>query len=157
LDILEFQKKKILGTTYRNSNRKANILKIYAILARISFSIQKYSLWIDVICGHSLVESMACSTPVFQILPPYPISSHYLKPLESSGSDSIRIRRVRLYSRIIPRYSTFCMQVYLDLWIITKIKNKKLDNFCSKRHEFSDVPIEPPKNPQLFNSTEQVK
>jgi hypothetical protein len=40
--------------------------------------------------------------------------------------------------------------------MITKIRNQKLDtHICSKRHEFSDVSIEPPKNPQLLHSTEQ--
>jgi hypothetical protein len=46
----------------------------------------------------------------------------------------------------------------LDLGIIKKIRDKKLDtHVCSKPHEFSDVPIEPPKNPQLLFSTEQAK
>jgi hypothetical protein len=44
------------------------------------------------------------------------------------------------------------------LGIITKIRNKKLDtHFCSKPHEFSDEPIEPPKDLQLRYSTEQTK
>jgi hypothetical protein len=50
------------------------------------------------------------------------------------------------------------MQLLLNLGIITKIRNKKLDtHFCSKRHELSDAPIEPPKNLQLLHSTEQAK
>ncbi len=39
-----------------------------------------------------------------------------------------------------------------------KIRNNKLDtHFCSKPHELSNVPIEPPKNPQLLYSTKQAK
>jgi hypothetical protein len=57
-----------------------------------------------------------------------------------------------------PQPLKFCMQLLLDLGIITNIRNNKLDaHFCSKPHEFSDVPIEPPKNPQLLYSTEQAK
>jgi hypothetical protein len=57
-----------------------------------------------------------------------------------------------------PQLLKFCLKVCLDLMIITKIQNKKLDtHFYSKRYEFSDVPIEPPKNLQQLNSTEQVK
>ncbi len=57
-----------------------------------------------------------------------------------------------------PQQLNFCTQVYLDLWLITIIINQK-DNaiFWIKRYEFSDVPIEPPKNPQLLWFTEQVK
>jgi hypothetical protein len=57
-----------------------------------------------------------------------------------------------------PQPLKFFMQVLLDLEIITKIRDKKLDaHFCSKRQEFSDEPIEPLKNPQLLYSTEQAK
>jgi hypothetical protein len=57
-----------------------------------------------------------------------------------------------------PKPMNFCMQLLLDLRMITRIRNQKLDtHFCSKRHKFSDVSIEPPKNPQLFYSTEQAK
>jgi hypothetical protein len=57
-----------------------------------------------------------------------------------------------------PQLLKFCLKVCFDLRVITKIRNKKLDtHFYSKRHEFSDVPIEPPKNPQQLYSTEQVK
>jgi hypothetical protein len=57
-----------------------------------------------------------------------------------------------------PQPLKFCMQLLLDLGIIKKKRDKKLDtHFCSKPHEFSDVPIEPPKNPQLLYSTEQAK
>jgi hypothetical protein len=57
-----------------------------------------------------------------------------------------------------PQLLEFCMQLLLDLGIIKKIRNNKLDtHFCSNRHEVSDVPIEPLKNPQLLYSTEQAK
>jgi hypothetical protein len=39
--------------------------------------------------------SKSRSPPVFQALSPHRISSQYLKPLESSGSDTIKRRRVR--------------------------------------------------------------
>ncbi len=57
-----------------------------------------------------------------------------------------------------PQPLKFCMQLLLDLGIIKKIRNNKLDaHFWSKPHEFSEVPIEAPKNPQLLYSTEQAK
>jgi hypothetical protein len=54
----------------------------------------------------------------------------------------------------------FWMQLLLDLGIIKKIRDKNLDThfcFCSKPHELSNLPIEPPKNPQLLYSTKQAK
>jgi hypothetical protein len=57
-----------------------------------------------------------------------------------------------------PQPLKFCLKICLDLGITKEIRNEKLDtNFCSKLHEFSDVPIEPPKNLQLLYSTERVK
>jgi hypothetical protein len=44
----------------------------------------------DDICGQSLVGSHARIPPVLQALSPCPISSQYLVPLESSGSDTIK-------------------------------------------------------------------
>jgi hypothetical protein len=61
---------------------------------KLKFFIMHFS-WIDVICGYSLVGSKSRSAPVSQALSPYKISSHYLKPLESSGSDTMKRRRVR--------------------------------------------------------------
>jgi hypothetical protein len=42
------------------------------------------------ICGHSLVGSNPRGPPVFQALSPCQISSQYLKPFSSSGSDTIQ-------------------------------------------------------------------
>ncbi len=54
-----------------------------------------------------------------------------------------------------PQQLKFWMLAYLDLVLITIIRNQKVNvNFWSKRYEFYDVPIEPPKNPQLLCSTE---
>jgi hypothetical protein len=54
-----------------------------------------------------------------------------------------------------PQQLKFWMQADLDLVLITIIRNQKVNvNFWSKRYEFSDVPIELPKNPQLLCSTE---
>ncbi len=44
----------------------------------------------DGVCGHSLVGSNACGPPASQALSPYQVSSHYLLPLRSSGSDTIK-------------------------------------------------------------------
>jgi hypothetical protein len=46
--------------------------------------------FIDVICGHPLIGSSAWGPPVFQALSPYRISSQYLEPFSSSGSNTIK-------------------------------------------------------------------
>ncbi len=49
-----------------------------------------------------------------------------------------------------PQLLKFCQKICLDLWVIIKIMNQKLDtHFCSKPHEFSDVPT---KNPHRVHS-----
>jgi hypothetical protein len=71
---------------------------IFTFFCQISITWCRFNLGVifcrDIICGQSLVGSHACGPPVFQSLLSCQISSQYLPPLRSSGSDTIRTAEI---------------------------------------------------------------